>query len=56
MKISLPEAVTFILLVVCLVAIIMRGAQVQDLYCRVARMETLASSSDPLPDCEETER
>ena len=30
----------------------MRKVELEDLTCRVARMETLSISAEPLPDCE----
>jgi hypothetical protein len=53
LHVNIWEAATFVLLLVTLGVLVAKTWDYDDLRCRVARMETLAVSADPLPDCEE---
>lgn len=53
MKPNIWEAIMLVLLVVSIYVLVNRSGELSDLQCRVARMETLAVSAEPLPDCEE---
>jgi hypothetical protein len=56
LRATIIELVTLVAVVVAifmLATIQIDRAELHDLRCRVARMETLAVSRDPLPNCEE---
>lgn len=53
MRVNIWELAMLVLLLITIIMLVQRTIDYNDLRCRVARMETLAVSAEPLPDCEE---
>jgi len=49
---TIYDWVMLLLLLVTIASLALYGSEIIDLRCRIARMETLAVSAEPLPDCE----
>lgn len=52
MRASLIEIATFFAILAVGFAVVSGALELRDLRCRVARMETLAVSADPLDECD----